>query len=63
MRELKMKDFLMLNGVLFDNAFLKIPESCERVKIDVGLSMSANQSEVWLSEDPWLFVFAFEPVS
>jgi hypothetical protein len=63
MGELKMKDFLMSNGVLFENAFLKIPESCERVKIDVGLSASANQSEVWLSEDLKLFVFGFEPVS
>ena len=33
------------------------------MKIDVGLSSNAPQSEIWLQEDPELIVFGFEPVS
>ena len=40
---------------------LVIPEDIKRVKIDVGLSYSAPQSEAWLSREKDLFVIAFEP--
>lgn len=44
-----------------DFDFSKIPPFIKRIKIDVGLSYSAPQSEVWLSHDSDLFVFGFEP--
>ena len=38
-----------------------IPENCRHVKLDVGLSYSAPQSQDWLSKEPNLMVFGFEP--
>jgi FkbM family methyltransferase len=38
-----------------------IPENCTHVKLDVGLSYSAPQSQYWLSKEPNLMVFGFEP--
>lgn len=38
-----------------------IPSFIKRIKIDVGLSYSAPQSQVWLNQDKDLFVFGFEP--
>jgi FkbM family methyltransferase len=39
-----------------------IPNSCTHVKLDVGLSYNAPQSQSWLSrEDAGLMVFGFEP--
>lgn len=38
-----------------------IPSSIKRVKIDVGLSYNAPQSQVWLQQEKDLFVFGFEP--
>jgi FkbM family methyltransferase len=39
-----------------------IPPSCTHVKLDIGLSYSAPQSQTWLShEDSGLMVFGFEP--
>ena len=38
-----------------------IPEKCSHVKIDIGLSYSAPQSQNWLSREPNLMVFGFEP--
>lgn len=39
-----------------------IPPSCTHVKLDIGLSYSAPQSQTWLShEDSSLMVFGFEP--
>ena len=38
-----------------------IPENCTHVKLDVGLSYSAPQSQNWLSREPDLMVFGFEP--
>ncbi len=46
---------------LFDPTTYKIPSSIKRIKIDVGLSYNAPQSEVWLEHDKDLFVFGFEP--
>lgn len=39
------------------------PEGTERVKIDVGLSVNAPQSQYWISSDPHLFVLGFEPLN
>jgi FkbM family methyltransferase len=39
-----------------------IPDSCTHVKLDIGLSYNAPQSQSWLShEDSGLMVFGFEP--
>jgi len=38
-----------------------IPERCIHVKIDVGLSYNAPQSQLWLTREPNLMVFGFEP--
>jgi len=40
---------------------INIPEICSHVKIDVGLSYGAPHSHVWLSREPHLMVFGFEP--
>ena len=40
---------------------LDIPEECTHVKLDIGLSYSAPQSQNWLSKEPNLMVFGFEP--
>ena len=58
-----MEDFLDSHKLLDDSSKLLIPESCKRVKIDVGLSLTAPMSEKWLSEDSDLYVFGFEPAS
>jgi len=38
-----------------------IPEKCSHIKIDIGLSYNAPQSQDWLSKEPNLMVFGFEP--
>jgi FkbM family methyltransferase len=40
---------------------INIPQDITHVKIDVGLSYNANQSQDWLSNEKNLFVFGFEP--
>ena len=42
---------------------IKFPENIKRIKIDIGLSYGANQSQVWFENDKnkELFVFGFEP--
>lgn len=37
-------------------------EGIRRIKLDIGLSYSAPQSQVWLSRENDLLVFGFEPV-
>jgi FkbM family methyltransferase len=58
-----MKDFLESCGIPFEGDFIKLPSWCKRVKIDVGLSECAPQSEVWLQREDDLVVFGFEPVT
>jgi len=38
-----------------------IPEKCSHIKIDIGLSYNAPQSQDWLTKEPNLMVFGFEP--
>jgi len=38
-----------------------IPKNCVNVKLDIGLSYSAPQSQVWLKKEDNLMVFGFEP--
>jgi FkbM family methyltransferase len=39
-----------------------IPNQCNIIKIDIGLSNEAVHSSVWLHQQPNLFVFGFEPL-
>jgi len=49
-------------GLILDNGKFNFPEAVERVKIDIGLSVNAPQSQAWITADPGLFVLGFEPV-
>lgn len=39
----------------------KIPDYIKSVKIDIGLSYGCPHSQLWLEQDPSLYVFGFEP--
>lgn len=58
-----MLELLLNAGVEINNGKIVLPKWCKRVKIDIGLSENAPQSELWLQEDDELIVFGFEPVS
>ena len=58
-----MIEVLQRAGVKIEHGKIVLPSWCKRVKIDVGLSENAPQSESWLKEDSELVVFGFEPVS
>ena len=45
-----------------EDGFISIPNHCQRIKIDVGLSMTAPHLIAWLKKDPSLFVIGIEPV-
>lgn len=51
----------VLKNFLDENKKIKLPDWCRRVSIDVGTSINAPYSEIWLSQDHELCVFAFEP--
>jgi FkbM family methyltransferase len=57
-----MQSFLQSIGILFNHGRLSIPDYAKSVKIDVGLSVNAPQSSIWLKRDGRLFVFGFEPL-
>jgi FkbM family methyltransferase len=57
-----MKQFLKANNVALVGGLLSLPSYCTKVKLDVGLSVSAPQSAIWLNREPNLFVYGFEPV-
>jgi hypothetical protein len=46
---------------ILKNDKIFIPEWSKKIKIDVGTSVAAPNSEVWINEDPNVCVFAFEP--
>lgn len=58
-----LKDLLIQSGVAFHGEKIQIPSWRRRVKVDVGLSYNALQSSNWISADPNLIVFGFEPVT
>lgn len=51
----------VIQHLLDEDKKIKIPAWAKRVKIDVGTSLNAPNSEMWLSQDSELCVFAFEP--
>jgi len=44
-----------------DDGKIFIPAEIKRVRLDIGLSYTANMSQAWLREDSSLIVFGFEP--
>jgi hypothetical protein len=46
---------------IIENNKIKIPTWAKRVKIDVGTSLNAPNSQKWLESDDELCVFGFEP--
>ena len=57
-----MRKILEQSGFTFTNEQLDLPSYANTLKIDVGLSVNAPQSAVWLNQDPQLFVIGFEPI-
>lgn len=58
-----MKKYLQDVGLHFEEEHLSIPPRMENVKIDIGLSEAAPQSQNWINFDDNTFVFGFEPVN
>lgn len=57
-----MKELLIRSGIEFDeDGYIKLPSWVKRVKIDVGLSENAPQSQRWIEQEKDLLVFGFEP--
>ena len=57
----KKNDYISPSTLPFLTEKLDIPSSCTNVKIDVGLSYTANHSLHWLDKDKDCFVIGFEP--
>ena len=53
--------FLQQHGVPTAGGKIKLPEWAKRVKLDVGLCYNAPHTAVWVSKEPDLVVFGFEP--
>lgn len=56
-----MKTEKILEKILDNNRKIKIPDWVKKVKLDVGTSLSAPNSELWLQRENELLVFGFEP--
>ena len=58
-----MEDFISKNTCLAfkENGKLNLSPDIKHIKIDIGLSYSAPQSQTWLSKENNLLVFGFEP--
>jgi FkbM family methyltransferase len=57
------RKLLEASGLNFGNDVLTLPEGRTRLKIDIGLSVNAPQSQIWLENDDELFVIGVEPLS
>jgi hypothetical protein len=53
---------MMRNGLKLKNGKIEFPINIKKIKIDVGLSGNAPQSEIWTQRDPELLVIGFEPL-
>jgi FkbM family methyltransferase len=56
-----LKNILQNNGILFENDKIKIPSNFKHIKLDIGLSYNAPQTQEWLKNQSDLMVFGFEP--
>jgi hypothetical protein len=50
----------VLHSVINDGQ-IKVPTWAKRIKLDIGLSVNAPNSEVWINKNDDLCVFGFEP--
>ena len=58
-----MQKLIEASGIEILDGRIVLPDYCRSVRLDVGLSVNAPQSSVWISRDATLHVFGFEPVS
>ena len=58
-----MQKLIEASGIEILDGRIVLPKYCKTVRLDVGLSVNAPQSAIWLSRDTTLHVFGFEPVS
>jgi FkbM family methyltransferase len=56
-----MQEVLSKAGVEIKNGKIEIPNIIKHIKLDIGLSYSAPQSQHWLANESNLLVFGFEP--
>jgi len=56
-----MQQFIEAYVPLGENGKIAIPAHIKHIKLDIGLSYSAPQSQQWLSHEEDLWVFGFEP--
>jgi len=57
-----MREIFAEAGLTLQNGKFQFPPEIEHVKIDIGLSVNAPQSQIWIGADPLLFVLGFEPL-
>ena len=58
-----MKELLASIGLPIVEGKIEFPPHFQRVKIDVGLSVNAPQSQIWLKSDGEMLVIGFEPLA
>jgi FkbM family methyltransferase len=51
----------VLSNILNEDGKIEIPYWVKKVKLDIGTSLSAPNSEIWLQREDNLMVFGFEP--
>lgn len=56
-----MQEFASLHVPMDLYGKIVIPETVRHIRLDIGLSYSAPMSQQWISHDPNLVVFGFEP--
>jgi FkbM family methyltransferase len=54
-------EILKSNGIPFNGDKIKIDPSFKHIKLDIGLSYNAPQTQNWLQNESDLLVFGFEP--
>jgi FkbM family methyltransferase len=56
------RDLLEASGLTFEDGVIVPPVGMNRLKIDIGLSVNAPQSQIWLENDASVFVIGVEPL-
>lgn len=56
-----LRDILINSGVPYQYNKIYIPSHIKHIKIDIGLSYNAPNSQRWLEREKDLLIFAFEP--
>lgn len=63
MLKLVVREYILNSGLVVRNNLIDFPIIPSSIKIDVGLSGNAPQSEIWTRLDPKLIVIGFEPIA